>query len=387
MAAMDLQLQRFGLSDFGRLDRWMLINIVALLCFSVVMVYSATVVVDQHGGGQGFTRAHKHGVFVLLGLVVMFVVAHIPVSFWQRGCRYFMAAGVLALAVILIPGVGHEVNGSTRWFAVGSLRIQPSEFMKFFMIIYMADYLTQYREQLKTVRYGIANIAAVVGLVGGLLLLEPDMGTTVVIAATVFCMMYLSGVRITHMLMCVAVAGIAFYLLVVLSPYRLDRWMSYQDPWADPWKSGFQLTQALIAFGRGEWFGLGLGQSIQKLFYLPHAANDFLAAVVAEELGFAGILALLGLYGALLWRGFAIAARAERDGHDFHARIVHGVIILISLQAIVNLGVNMGVLPTKGLTLPLMSYGGSSIVVTLALVGLVFAVDRDIRKPAGKRKR
>jgi cell division protein FtsW len=375
------------MTDFGRMDAWLLINTLLLVSLSIVMVYSATIVTDAQSYASGIGRAGKHAIYVAVGLLGMTVIAHIPMSFWQRFARHFMVFGVLLLALILIPGIGYEVNGSTRWLVLGPLRIQPSEFMKLFMIIYMADYLTRRRAQLKSFKLGVLNIAVVVGIVGGLLLLEPDLGTTIVIASTVFAMMYVSGVRYSHMLLCVIVAGTAFVLLAVLSPYRLERVMSFQNPWADPWDSGFQLSQALIAFGRGEWFGMGLGQSIQKLFYLPHAANDFLAAVIAEELGFAGMLVLISMYVAFLWRGFSIAAKAEKSGHDFAARSAHGVIILISLQAIVNLGVNMGVLPTKGITLPLMSYGGSSIIVTLALVGLVFAVDRELRTPAGSRRK
>ncbi|MCZ7600236.1 MAG: putative lipid II flippase FtsW [Gammaproteobacteria bacterium] len=297
-----------------------------------------------------------------------------------------MVAGVVLLALVLVPGIGVEVNGSQRWIALGPLRVQPSELMKLAMIVYMADYLTRRRAQLRSFRLGVVNVGLVVALVAVLLLFEPDLGTTVVLAATVFAMMYLSGVRYLHMALCVAAAAAAFAVLVYVSPYRLERVLSFQNPRADPFDSGFQLSQALIAFGRGEWFGAGLGQSIQKLYYLPHAANDFLAAVIAEELGLAGIVALIGLYVAFTWRGFSIAAAAEKAGHHFAARLVHGATFLVALQAIVNLGVNMGVLPTKGLTLPLMSYGGSSMIVTLCMVGLIFGVDRQLRAPAAGRR-
>ena len=374
-------------SDFGRMDSWLLTNVLLLVSLSVVMVYSATVVTDAQSYSAGIGRAGKHAIYVLTGLLGMTIVAHIPIAFWQKYARHLLIFGALLLALILIPGVGHKVNGSTRWLVIGTIQIQPSEFMKFCMIIYMADYLTRYREKLEKIKTGVINISAVVGIVGVLLLLEPDLGTTIVISSTVFAMMYVSKVRYRYMAFFASVAGAAFMLLAILSPYRLKRIMSFQNPWEDPWDSGFQLTHSLMAFGRGEWFGMGLGQSIQKLFYLPHASNDFLAAVIAEELGFVGMLVLIGMYIAFLWRGFSIAAKAEIMGHGFSARVVHGVITVISLQAIVHLGVNMGVMPTKGITLPLMSYGGSSIIVTLALVGLVFAVDRELKTPARSRRK
>ncbi len=368
-----------------RADGVLLGVIVALVGFSLVMVFSVTVVDDD--GDAGFSRIARHAAYIGIGCVAMMLVSFLPVALWQRIARPLMVTGVVLLALVLVPGIGVEVNGSQRWFAVGPVRVQPSELMKLIMIVYMADYLTRRRAQLRTFRLGVFNVGLVVALVGVLLLLEPDLGTTVVLAATVFAMMYVSGVRYLHMALCVFAAALAFAVLVYVSPYRLERVLSFQNPWADPWDSGFQLSQALIAFGRGEWFGLGLGQSIQKLYYLPHASNDFLAAVVAEELGLAGIVLLIALYATLLLRGFAVAAAAEKGGHDFSARLVHGAVIMIALQAIVNLGVNMGVLPTKGLTLPLMSYGGSSMIVTLAMLGLVLAVDRETRRPAGRRRR
>ena len=366
-------------------DPWLAGIVTALLAFSVVMVFSVTVV-DDDTAGASFDRILRHVVYIGIGVAAMLAAALLPTAFWQRLARPLMVAGVVLLALVLVPGIGVEVNGSQRWIALGPLRVQPSELMKLAMIVYMADYLTRRRAQLRSFRLGVVNVCLVVALVAVLLLLEPDLGTTVVLAATVFAMMYLSGVRYLHMALCVAAAAAAFAVLVYVSPYRLERVLSFQNPWADPFDSGFQLSQALIAFGRGEWFGAGLGQSIQKLYYLPHAANDFLAAVIAEELGLAGIVALIALYIAFTWRGFAIAAAAERAGHHFAARLVHGATFLVALQAIVNLGVNMGVLPTKGLTLPLMSYGGSSMIVTLCMAGMIFGVDRQLRAPAAGRR-
>ncbi|GJL81033.1 MAG: putative lipid II flippase FtsW [marine bacterium B5-7] len=368
----------------GSFDAVLLGTVMALLSLSIIMVFSVTVV-DDSDGGASFARIARHSAHIAVGVIAMLLISRFSPVFWQRAARLLLVAGILLLILVLIPAIGIEVNGSRRWLGIASIRVQPSELMKFIMIVFMADYLTRRRGQLKSFRLGVVNVAAVVGVVGMLLLLEPDLGSTVVIAATVFAMMYVAGVRYSHMVLCISVAATAFAALVYLSPYRLQRVLSFQDPWADPWNTGFQLSQALIAFGRGEWLGAGLGQSIQKLFYLPHAGNDFLAAVIAEELGFAGILVLITLYMLLVWRGFAIARQADQGGHDCAALIARGATILIALQAIINLGVNMGVLPTKGLTLPLVSYGGSSMIVTLMLVGLVLGVDRQVRMPAAGR--
>ncbi|MFT5113722.1 MAG: cell division protein FtsW [Parasphingorhabdus sp.] len=368
-----------------RFDGVLTVVVGLLLAISLVMVFSTTFMID-HAGASGSAKVLKHGLHIAVGIGVALVICIIPTTLWQNSATYLLVAGLVLLLLVLIPGIGLEINGGRRWFGIGGMRLQPSEIMKLIMVIYMADYLTRRRQQLKNFRLGVFNVVAIVSVVGTLLLLEPDLGTTVVIALTVFMMMFVSGVRFSHMLLCVSAAAAAFVSLVLISPYRMQRVLSFQDPWADPYGSGFQLSQALIAFGRGEWFGAGLGQSIQKLSYLPHASNDFLAAVIAEELGFAGIALILVLYAVLLWRGFDIAARAERLGHDFQARIAHGAAILLSIQALINLGVNMGTLPTKGLTLPLMSYGGSSMLTSLALVGLMLAVDREIRKPARRSK-
>ncbi len=367
----------------GRLDPVVLGVVAALLGYSLVMVFSVTVV-DDSASAADFSGILRHAAYIAIGAVAMLAVSLLSPDAWSRLARPMMVVAVLLLVLVLVPGIGVEVNGSRRWLVLGPLRVQPSEIMKFVMVVYMADYLTRRADQLRHFRLGVVNVALVVGLAGVLLLMEPDLGTTVVLSATVFAMMYVAGVRLIHMLLCVAAGAGAFVALVLISPYRMQRVLSFQDPWADPYDSGFQLSNALIAFGRGDWFGTGLGQSMQKLYYLPHASNDFLAAVVAEELGFVGIVVLLALYLALLWRGFAIAAEADRAGRPFAARLCHGATMLISLQAVINLGVNMGVLPTKGLTLPMMSYGGSSMVSSLMLVGLLLSVHRNMRLPTGR---
>ena len=228
-------------------------------------------------------------------------------------------------------------------------------------------------------------MAVVITVVGVLLLLEPDFGSAVVIAATVVTMMFLGGVKVAHFLLCIGMGAGLFTALAMTSAYRLQRVMSFMDPFSDPFNSGFQLVQALIAIGRGEWFGVGLGNSIQKLFYLPHAHNDFLLAVIGEELGFIGLLVLIGLFAMLIFRIFRLAMLAERSGRMFESRVAQGIGVLLAIQAIINIGVNLGVLPTKGLTLPFMSYGGSSLIANCMLMGVLFAIDREVRqKPGGE---
>jgi cell division protein FtsW len=275
------------------------------------------------------------------------------------------------------------VNGSTRWLAVGPIRMQPAEVAKLCMVIYAAGYLTRKRESLGDFTQGVLIIGIVLAALALLLLLQPDFGSSVVITVTVGAMLFLGGIRFWHFLLCLLVGITATVVLAYIEPYRWARVTSFLNPWSDPYDSGFQLAQALIAFGRGEWLGVGLGESIQKLYYLPHANNDFLLAVIAEELGVAGVLAVIGLFGIVLWRAFAIARRAELAGKVYAARLAQGLGLLLIFQAIVNMGVNMGVLPTKGLTLPFMSYGGSSMLSSCVAVGLLLMVDRDSRRRPG----
>ena len=256
------------------------------------------------------------------------------------------------------------------------MRLQPAELTKVLMVVYVAGYLVRKREELGQFTQGIVMVSLVLAVLAGLLLLQPDFGSVVVISVTVMAMLFLGGVRFWHFLLCVVFGCALLALLVWVEPYRLQRIMSFMNPWSDPFDTGFQLVQALIAFGRGEWMGVGLGASIQKLYYLPHASNDFLLAVVAEELGLIGVCMVVALFGIVLWRAFAIARRAERLGLFYAARLAEGMSLLLAVQAMINMGVNMGLLPTKGLTLPLMSYGGSSMLATSFALGLLFAVDR-----------
>jgi cell division protein FtsW len=381
-----MQAGRASAPEAMGLDIWLVTSVVALLSLGAVMVYSATIAEDSRTLSINHGQLVRHLVHIALGAVLMTIAAFIKMSWLQSASRALLLLGLLMLLAVLLPGVGVEVNGSLRWINLGGIRFQPSEFMKIAAIIYFADYLARKKDDLHLFKVGIINVGLVVGAIGFLLLLEPDFGTTVVITATVVVMMFLAGVRFWHFLIIVSVAVALMGAIMWMEPYRVARLLSYRDPWADPFGTGFQLIQALIAIGRGEWFGTGLGASIQKLFYLPHAGNDFLIAIVGEELGAVGIFAVLGLFGLFLFRVFAISRRALKLGQRFPAFLAQGIGMLMALQASVHIGVNTGLLPTKGLTLPMMSYGGSSMLSTMAAIGLLLAVDRQSRPHPGGRR-
>lgn len=368
------------------LDPWLLGLSLVLLGFGLVMVYSATMVHGAESLYTSYRSVTAHAINIALGLVLIVAVLCSRLTWWERASKFLLILGMLSLAAVLIPGIGVEVNGSTRWLEVGPLRVQPSEFVKVLVVLYVAGYVTRKRDALQCFSNGVVIIGVVVSILAVLLLSEPDFGGFVVITATVVVMLFLAGIRFLHFTLWLAGAVAACVALTVISPYRVDRVMGFLNPWSDPYGNGFQLVQALIAFGRGEGFGVGLGVSIQKLSYLPHASNDFILAVIAEELGFVGVLAVMALFGALLWRTFQISRRAERSGQLFAARLAQGLGLLLVLQAMVNMGVNMGVLPTKGLTLPLMSYGGSSLLASCLAIGLLLIVERESRPRAGSSR-
>jgi len=368
------------------LDPWLLGTSLALLGFGLVMVYSTTVVTGAEMLHTSYKSVTAHCVNIGLGLALLALVTHTQLDWWERSSRLLLILSLISLVAVLIPGVGVEVNGSTRWLALGPLQLQPSEFAKVFAVVYLAGYVSRKGDALHEFNHSVVIIGVVLGVLAALLLAEPDFGGFVVISSTVVAMLFLSGIRLLHFFVWLAGGLAASVALTVLAPYRVARVMGFLDPWSDPYDTGFQLVQALIAFGRGEWFGVGLGASIQKLSYLPHASNDFLLAIIGEELGLLAVLAVMTLFGILLWRAFQIARRAESSGKIFAARLAQGSGLLIVLQAMVNMGVNMGVLPTKGLTLPLMSYGGSSLISTCLAIGLLLAVERRTRPRAGSAR-
>jgi cell division protein FtsW len=366
----------------ARQDLALLATVAVLLGLGLVMVYSASIATAD----GGFRFLVKQAVNISAGLAVMSAAMHVSLRWWQRIGPLLVVVGMLLLALVLVPGLSGQINGSSRWFLLGPAAVQPSEFVKVFMVIYVAGYLTRRREQLTYFTKGILMIGMVVGVVAVLLLREPDFGSMVVITATVLGMLFLGGVRFWHFLACIGAGVAGMVVLTLISPYRMERVTSFLNPWSDPFDSGFQLVQALIAFGRGEWLGVGLGASVQKLHYLPAANTDFLLAVIGEELGFLGVAVVVALFALLTWKAFAIARRADLTGNVFAARLAQGIGLLLGLQAMINMGVNLGVLPTKGLTLPFMSYGGSSMLASCLALGVLLAVDRETRPRAGGRR-
>jgi len=350
-----------------------------LIALGLVMVASASISISDRDFGQPFFYFWRQSAFLCVGLVMAYAVVHIDMKFWSAASPYFLVGGIALLVVILIPGVGTEVNGSVRWIRFGPFGLQPSEPMKLFLILYLAGYLVRRRDEVRSLLSGFFKPIMVLGVIAGLLLLEPDYGTTVVMFSTALGLMFLAGVPLVRFTICMLVVTAFLSVVAFAAPYRLERLTTFVNPWADPFGSGFHLTQALIAIGRGEWFGVGLGNSVQKLFYLPEAHTDFLFAVLAEELGLVGMAIVIVLFCWLVWRTFEIARRAELAEKLFEAYVAYGIGLLIGLQAFVNIGVNMGILPTKGLTLPLMSYGGSSMLTNCICVAVLLRIDHELR--------
>lgn len=361
---------------------------IGLLLIGYVMVASASLHLGIKMTGNGLYYPVRQLAHIGLGLVSGAGVAAVPMRVWEKNGPRLFLVGLLLLIVVLIPGLGVKVNGSIRWLSLAGLRIQVSEVVKFFSVIYMAGYVTRYQESVQSSAFGLLKPLGLFSVASFLLLLEPDFGSSVVILMIAMGVMFLAGARLSQFIVLLLGIGILAMLLVYFSPYRLVRVTSFMDPWADPLKTGFQLVQALISFGRGEWLGVGLGSGVQKLFYLPEAHTDFLFSVIAEELGFLGVVTVIGLFSLLVWRTFAIALAAEQAEQRFSAFVAYGLGIWFGFQAFVNMGVNMGILPTKGLTLPLMSYGGGSMMIMCCAVALLFRVQSEIAEiNAAKPKR
>ena len=363
-------------------DPWLFGAVALLIALGVVMVHSASIAYATKAHGNSVYYLLRHLLSVGLGLMCMALVMRTRIRWWEKAGPYLLFLGIGMLVLVLVPGLGTQVNGSTRWVRLGAFNLQPSEFMKLFMILYIAGYLVRRQEELKNFTQGILMISLVVAVIGVLMLRQPDLGTVVVICLTVMTLLFLAGVRFWHFALVLAAGIGGMVVLTVIAPYRVLRVTSFLDPWADAYGSGFQLTQALIAFGRGEWLGAGLGASVQKLHYLPAAHTDFLFAVIAEELGFIAVLGIIVLFGVILLRAFAIARLADRAGMPYSMRLAQGLGLLLALQAMINMGVNMGLLPTKGLTLPFVSYGGSSMIVSCMIAGLLLRIEREARAHA-----
>lgn len=364
-------------------DQGLLWVTLILLGLGLVMVYSASIALaeaDKATGHQPTYFLIRHGIFLIVSLTAACVTFQIPTHVWQKLAPYLFISGVFLLILVLIPGVGRNVNGSQRWLSLFVINLQPSELMKLFAAIYVADYTIRKAALMDSFTRGFLPMLIVMLVVGGLLLREPDFGAFAVIAAISISILWLGGIngRIFIGLLALLVTG--FILLIWTSPYRLQRIIGFMDPWADPYGKGYQLSHALIAFGRGEWLGVGLGASVEKLLYLPEAHTDFLLAVIAEELGFVGVLTVVGLFAWLVLRAFGIGKEAIANERYFSALLAQGIGIWIGVQGIINMGVNMGLLPTKGLTLPLLSFGGSGILANCIALAIVLRIDWENRR-------
>lgn len=362
-------------------DGWLLGAALLLIMLGLLMVASASLPLGEDRAGRPFHYLIRQSVALALGLTVGFMVLRTPLWRWLESSAWLLLLGVVLLVLVLLPGVGHEVNGSARWLRLGPASVQVSEFAKLFAVVYVASYLQRHGAELYTSMMAMLRLMFVLGMVAILLLLEPDFGATVVLVATALGMVFLAGIKIGRFMLLQGLIFAGMLALVYSSEYRLKRMTGFMDPWQDPFGDGFQLTQALIAIGRGGLFGVGLGESIQKHHYLPEAHTDFLFAILAEELGLIGVLLLIVLYAVIIWRGFVAASRAQYQGQRFAASLGYGLSLLLALQVLINLGVNMGVLPTKGLTLPLISYGGSSLLATCIMLALLLRVELEARDP------
>jgi cell division protein FtsW len=367
----------------AELDPLLLWPALALLLMGLVMVYSASIATAE---GSAFTRHQptyflvRHAVYLAVGLVGGLIAFQIPLRFWQQLAPWAFLAGVALLILVLVPGIGRTVNGAQRWIGLGLINLQPSELMKLFVVLYAADYTARKLTQMDSFRHGFVPLAAVMVLVGGLLLREPDFGAFVVIISIAMGILFLGGMNGRLFTFLITAMMVAFAFLIWSSPYRWERITSYMDPWQHAFGKGYQLSHALIAFGRGEWFGVGLGASVEKLFYLPEAHTDFLLAVIAEELGFMGVVSVIGLFAVLTWRCFVVGRQALLLDRIYAGLVAQGFGIWFGFQSFINMGVNMGLLPTKGLTLPLMSFGGSGIVANCLALAILLRVDYENRR-------
>ncbi len=372
-----------------QIDPVLLTIVLALLLGGFVILASASISISDNVTGNPFFYIQRQLMAAAIGAVAGAFCLFVPMQVWQNMGPVLLVAGLALLVLVLVPGVGYEVNGSTRWVRVGFMNLQVSEPARLCFLMYLAGYLVRRSKALREQFVGFLRPMLVLTLACILLLKEPDFGAAIVLLATALAMMFVAGARIRDFILFFSAAVFAMAALAITSPYRMKRLTGFLDPWSDPYDSGFQLTQSLIAIGRGEWFGVGLGESVQKLFYLPEAHTDFVFAVFAEEFGLLGSLTLIALFLALLWRIFQLGKRAHDAERFFEAYLAIGLGTWMGLQAFINVGVNMGLLPTKGLTLPLISYGRSSLIITMIGIGLLLRIHHELAvdaKPVNRKR-
>ena len=354
----------------------LLVLTMTLISIGLIAISSASISLSEAMFGDEWHHAIRHFIYLGIGVTLGVAAYFIPVTVWRHTSPWLLLLALGLLVVVLVPGIGRIVNGSQRWIPLGPLTFQPSEFAKFAMVLWLAGYMVRHGEELRTALRGLLKPIAVLVVFAGLLLMEPDFGATVILLGTAFGMMFMAGARLINVLGLVSAALAILVSMIVMAPYRMKRLMAYQDPWSDPFGSGFQLIQSLIAYGRGEWFGVGLGNSIQKLFYLPEAHTDFVFSIWAEETGLVGAVAVIALFAAFVGRIVFMGYRFLVEKCEFEAYVCFGFALIFAGQAFVNMGVSSGLLPTKGLTLPFISYGGNSLFISCMMVGVLLKLER-----------
>ena len=353
-----------------------------LLGLGLVMVYSASAATAAASSAQGYNSYYyliRQLIYIMVALSFSVLAFKCPIDWWQKMAPYLFLLGLLLLVLVLIPGIGHVAGGGRRWLTLLVVNLQPSELVKLFTALYVADYTVRKAKKMQSIRHGFLPVGAVIFLVSALLMLEPDFGAFLVIALIALGILWVGGINEKIFVSLIGVILISALVLVVLSPYRMERVTGFINPWADPYGKGYQLTHALIAFGRGGWLGVGMGASVEKLLYLPEAHTDFLLAIIAEELGFLGVATVIALFTWIVWRAFSIAQEAMDHERYFASLLAQGLGTWLGVQGMLNMGVNMGLLPTKGLTLPLLSFGGSSIVANCVALAILLRIDSENR--------
>ncbi|NND54879.1 MAG: putative lipid II flippase FtsW [Gammaproteobacteria bacterium] len=373
-------------AGFEHINGNLLVLMLALLGIGLILLTSASISLAENNTGKPFYYLIQQLVAVAIGLACAAVIIRTPTDYWEKFGPYLLIGAVLLLAAVLLPGVGRTVNGSTRWISVAGINLQVSEPARLMVLMYLAGYAVRHRDDLSNGFRELLKPMAVVSVVCGLLIMEPDFGATAVMLLISLSVLFVAGVPLRYFIGMALAVAVVLTLAVIIEPYRVQRLIAFLDPWADPYGSGFQLTQSLIAIGSGEWFGAGLGNSVQKLFYLPEAHTDFVFAVFAEEFGVFGTFALLGLFAALVWYAVQIANTAALKERYYQAYLAFGIAVWQGAQVFINIGVNMGVLPTKGLTLPLVSYGRSSLIITIIALALLLRIDMENRAGAPKER-
>ena len=372
-------------THLAQIDDWLLVSVLLLLLCGLVMVYSASVALPDAPRFANYKPSHfllRHFLFICIGVIAALLVFQIPMSSWQRWAPILFVGGLALLIIVLIPGIGKGVNGARRWIPLFILNLQPSELMKLFVILYGADYAVRKQAVLTDFKAGLLPIILAIGAVGACLLLQPDLGALIVIAGIAIGILFLGGMSLKIFLGSVGILISVFFTVIALSPWRRDRIFAYWHPWDENNALGkaYQLTHSLIAFGRGEMSGVGLGASVEKLHYLPEAHTDFIMAIIAEELGFVGVLFVVSLFYFIVRRAFEIGRQAIKLDRIFAGLVAQGIGIWIGLQAFINIGVASGLLPTKGLTLPFISYGGSAMLMSCVAIGMLIRIDFESRQ-------